>query len=791
MAKEILARSLVKALRFLPCVVIALWPSSPLYPSTNTFVRLDAIATPQGEFRQWASGASASTQPSTSIWSAMQAAGPPDSDGCGDRQTAWSPSIVGLSTEWIELTYETPVRATMVRIRETFNSGFVTQVQLRDTFGSLNSIQIGPDRTPCPGWFELTFPETPYLVRGVRVTTSSPLKEEVDAVELIGRPLSVNLPATKNITYRYDKLNRLVEVIYEDGTKVAYTYDAAGNRLTEVVTGSIQIPVITGASVSGKKLFVLGRAFKDGAKILLNGQQQKTQNDSANPTTALIAKKSGKKTMPGDRIQVRNPDGELSNEIIFNSPGDGCSFSILPGSQSFPASGGSGTVNVTAPAGCNWTAVSNSGFVTITSGSSGSGNGTVNYSVAVNSGSSQRTGTMTISDQTFTVTQAGAGGACSFAIAPTSQSFSGNGGAGNVGVTAPNGCNWTAASNAGFITITSGTSGSGNGTVNYTVSANPGSTSRTGTMTIAGQTFNVTQAGAVTGGTVFAYVTNASGDSVSVINVATNTIAATIPVGDEPRGLAITPDGSHVYVANRRSNTVSVINTATNTVAATIQVGTEPVGVAVNPAGTRAYVTNLNNVSVIDTATNTVLVSIAGVSGRGVAVNPAGTRVYVANGGNTLKVIDATSNILIGTIVVGNDPYGVVVNPAGTRVYVTSPTNRTISMIDTATNTVIATLRPGEQCYGIAMTPDGSRLYVSNYIANTLSVIDTFTNAVIATVQGDGNPLGLAVTPDGTRVYVADISIRAVSVINTVTNVVVAGVGVGASPDSVAIGRKP
>jgi Zn-dependent metalloprotease len=87
--------------------------------------------------------------------------------------------------------------------------------------------------------------------------------------------------------------------------------------------------------------------------------------------------------------------------------GGTCTFSINPTSASFPAAGGSGSVSVTAAAGCNWTAVSNAAFLTITSGASGSGNGTVNYSVAANAGSSSRSGTLTIAGLTFTVTQAG------------------------------------------------------------------------------------------------------------------------------------------------------------------------------------------------------------------------------------------------------------------------------------------------------------------------------------------------------------------------------------------------
>ncbi|HEY0407497.1 MAG TPA: M36 family metallopeptidase, partial [Pyrinomonadaceae bacterium] len=93
------------------------------------------------------------------------------------------------------------------------------------------------------------------------------------------------------------------------------------------------------------------------------------------------------------------------------------------------------------------------------------------------------------------------GGTCTFSISPTSASQAAGGGTGSVTVTAGAGCSWTAVSNASFITITAGASGSGNGTVSYSVSANAATTSRTGTLTIAGQTFTVTQAGTSGGGT--------------------------------------------------------------------------------------------------------------------------------------------------------------------------------------------------------------------------------------------------------------------------------------------------
>ena len=97
----------------------------------------------------------------------------------------------------------------------------------------------------------------------------------------------------------------------------------------------------------------------------------------------------------------------------------------------------------------------------------------------------------------LTATVSGGGsGSCNFAISPTNRNIGASGGVGNVNVTTNANCNWTATSNAGFITIASGTSGSGAGSVTYSVAPNTGASSRSGTLSVAGQTFSLTQDGA-------------------------------------------------------------------------------------------------------------------------------------------------------------------------------------------------------------------------------------------------------------------------------------------------------
>jgi len=78
--------------------------------------------------------------------------------------------------------------------------------------------------------------------------------------------------------------------------------------------------IIEASVVKGIKLLITGENFDDGSVILLNRKEQKSKNDPLYPGTNLIGKKAGKKIMAGDRVQVRNPDGTLSEEFVFTGP---------------------------------------------------------------------------------------------------------------------------------------------------------------------------------------------------------------------------------------------------------------------------------------------------------------------------------------------------------------------------------------------------------------------------------------------------------------------------------------
>jgi uncharacterized protein (TIGR03437 family) len=305
---------------------------------------------------------------------------------------------------------------------------------------------------------------------------------------------------------------------------------------------------------------------------------------------------------------------------------------------------------------------------------------------------------------------------------------------------------------------------------------------------------------------VYAYVANFGSDNVSVIDTSSNTVIATIMVGSQPYGIAITPDGAFAYVANCGGD-VYVIDTSTNKVATKFLAGKCPTGVAITPDGTRAYVTldNANSVAVIDTSSNTVMTKIAvGTAPGGIAITPDGTRVYVTNvgamaSGSSVSVIDTSSNTVAATVGLGNvGSVGVAITPDGTRAYVTNVVSGSISVIDTSSNTVADTLsvaNVGDTPVGVAITPDGAHVYVLTYGANgtgPVAVIDTTSNTIVDMVSVGTGPTGVGISPDGTRAYVTiatnvtGIGAGAVTVIDTSNNTVVDTVTVGSTPFGVA-----
>jgi gliding motility-associated-like protein len=284
-----------------------------------------------------------------------------------------------------------------------------------------------------------------------------------------------------------------------------------------------------------------------------------------------------------------------------------------------------------------------------------------------------------------------------------------------------------------------------------------------------------------------AYITNVTGNTVTVINTVTNTVTETIPVGTQPIGAAISPDGGTVYVSNYGSNTVSVISAATLKVIATIPV-TTPTGLCVSKDGTKLYVSNAdansNTVSVFSIPGYSLITTITvGYDPGGICISPDGTRLYVSCGfTNVVSVINTATNTVITNIPIGTTASAIAISPDGSRVYTTNSGSVNISVINTATNTLIATIPVGTNVDAVCVSADGNSIYVGDGGNTSVLVYDTETFALITTIPVVDGPSGISLSPDGKYFYVIETFSNTVTVIQESTNTVVATVKVGTSP---------
>ncbi len=265
----------------------------------------------------------------------------------------------------------------------------------------------------------------------------------------------------------------------------------------------------------------------------------------------------------------------------------------------------------------------------------------------------------------------------------------------------------------------------------------------------------------------FAYVTDATAGTVSVVDTTTQTVVGNpITVGTTPESVVVTPDGADVFVANGGSGTISEIATNTNAVVDTITLS-GVTRLALAPGGATLYAIAGGSLYPIDLATDTVGSSIPGVSGgSNLAITPDGTKAFVATG-NTVVPVDLVNDTAGSAITTGlfTGPFQLAMSPSGATVYVEgfgSPPYETVIPISVATDTTGSALDACHYDSGgqFAISPDGSTLWVACNGSGSIEEIDAATSTDVGTFTlGEGasdDTGGVTVSPDGGTVYTVD-----------------------------------
>ena len=304
----------------------------------------------------------------------------------------------------------------------------------------------------------------------------------------------------------------------------------------------------------------------------------------------------------------------------------------------------------------------------------------------------------------------------------------------------------------------------------------------------------------------FAYIANNGFgvNSVSVIDIASNKVIKTIPVGANPYGVTVNHTGTFAYVGNTSGNTgISVIDTKTNLVSTTIPLNSAPGEMVLSPDDSKLYVANYPYITIINTGNNTIVGSFTEGGNfveTGLAISPDGKRLYISDGtDNDVLVVNASDYTKIADIKIGYNPHGIVLSPDGSRLYV--PTgiesiynppvgiNDNLTVVNTANDAILATIPVGEGPYNVVLNSDGSRAYVANSISNSVSVINTINYSIVTTIPVGKGPAGLSSTADGSEIFVTNDLSNDVNVINTKINSVAATISIGTGTSPISYGN--
>ncbi|MDE3104520.1 MAG: beta-propeller fold lactonase family protein [Acidobacteriota bacterium] len=310
----------------------------------------------------------------------------------------------------------------------------------------------------------------------------------------------------------------------------------------------------------------------------------------------------------------------------------------------------------------------------------------------------------------------------------------------------------------------------------------------------------------------FAYVTNGTSNTVSVLDLVYLRADRTLAVGNSPTGIAANPVRDEVYAVNTGSGTVSVIDTDRNQVVATIPVHRQPYFIAVEPTGHRAYVANSgsNNVSVLDLDKRREI-AVAGTGEQpGLAVLAPDMRSLVVTnrGSGSVSIFAVAAPDAPGPVLALRSVYSgcpgathAVILKDSSKAFVACSGGHQVMAISLAAapgswalrqdatqanDHLLALLDVGQTPIHLALKPDSGEIFVSNFGSDSVSELSTWTNEVSSTYTIASKPVQGIVAEDNSSLYLSNFGADTLGLWSIDDGRLVASLHTGSAPDALA-----
>ncbi|MFI5934330.1 cytochrome D1 domain-containing protein [Actinoplanes sp. NPDC051494] len=270
-------------------------------------------------------------------------------------------------------------------------------------------------------------------------------------------------------------------------------------------------------------------------------------------------------------------------------------------------------------------------------------------------------------------------------------------------------------------------------------------------------------------------------------------VVATIRVGAEPEGVAVSPDHRTVYVANQNSHVLSVIDARTRKVTP-VKLRSTPRFVAVSGDGDKVFASMYEDdrtgsgLAVIDARTRRVERYVTtGVQPYALAVGPD-NRVWVPIHSQRMVELYAVSDQRPdGRILVPPNPHAVAFSTEFSRAFTPNHESNAVAVIDMRDGSIVGSVPVSTSPHHLAVSPDGKVVLVAGYDAGTADLIDARTLRRSGPFKVGAKPQSVAFATDGAHAYVVNEGDGTVSVVDGHTGEITATVRVGGSPRSVAV----
>jgi YVTN family beta-propeller protein len=319
-------------------------------------------------------------------------------------------------------------------------------------------------------------------------------------------------------------------------------------------------------------------------------------------------------------------------------------------------------------------------------------------------------------------------------------------------------------------------------------------------------------------------------NTLVIVDPASLTVAARVPVGDNPHEVAVSDDGRTAYVSNYGGNTIAVVDLVAQKPLTPIDLGAlrQPHGLVM--AGGKLYFTaegakvvgrydpatreidwvmgtgqNRTHMVIVSQDLKTVFtsnVSSATISiiEQGAMQGPGGGRGPGGPGGRGGlggaggpggpgrggPPPGGGQDWNITNITVGQGSEGFDLSPDGRELWVANAQDSTASIIDVAGKKVVGTLPSTGSANRLKITPDGRYVFVSDMRGNDLLVIDRPARKEYKKITLPASSEGLLMSPDGSHAYTTLNERDAVAVIDLKTMTVTGEVKTGRGPDGLA-----